>query len=112
MGENWLDTDYETEGVRALEMTVEQLRLVPQDPYRWKWAIIALHNALQAFLVHAVSGSALIEAMTEKFQRRWHEAYERGEILREGERIAPVNELMKRARRLKRYTYKRSSSVG
>lgn len=86
-------------------MTVEQLRLVLVDPYRWKWVIIALHNALQSFLVHAVSGTALVGAMTLKFQRRWHEAYERGEILRTGERLATVKELMERARDLKGYTY-------
>jgi len=58
VGETWLETNYETEGERALEMTVEQLKLVLADPYRWKWIIIALHNALQAFLVHVVSGSS------------------------------------------------------
>lgn len=51
-------------------MTLEQVRLVSDDPYRWKWTIIALHNALQGFLVHAVSGSHKLGAMTVKYQNR------------------------------------------
>jgi len=106
VGETWLDTNYETEGERALQMTVEQLALVLSDPYRWKWVIIVLHNSLQAFLVYTVSGSDQLGAMTEKYQRKWREAYERGEIpSRKGEYLAPVKDLMERARNLKGYTH-------
>ena len=106
MGETWLDTNYETEGERALHLTVEQLALVLSDPYRWKWVIIALHNALQAFLVHTVTGSDQLGAMTEKYQRKWREAFAQGKSPpRKGEYLAPVNDLMKRARTLRRYTY-------
>lgn len=108
MADNWLETDSETEGVLALEMTVEQLSKALDDPYRWKWAIIALHNSLQAFLVHATSGSDKLGAATESYRRRWYEAYERGEFTEAKERLATVGELMQRARKLKGYVYTRS----
>lgn len=105
MGDNWLETDYETEGMLALEMTAEQLSHVLDDPYRWKWVVIALHNALQAFLVHSCSGTDLLGAMTTKYQRQWREAYDRGEILDREGRLAPVGELVERARSLRGYIY-------
>lgn len=54
----WLRTDERKEAIKALEMVLEQISRVKLDVYRWKWIIIALHNALQAFMVLALRGSA------------------------------------------------------
>lgn len=43
--------------VLALEMTLEQLERVDEDPRRWAWALISLHNALQGCMVLALEGS-------------------------------------------------------
>lgn len=89
----WLHTDYETEGALALEMTVEQLRKVTNEPYRWKWVITSLHNAVQAFLVKACSGSDLLGAMTRKYRDHWYEQYAKGQNPTQPERLATVQEL-------------------
>lgn len=79
MPETWMQTDYQTEGVLALEMRVERLGKVLEDPYRWKWVILAAHNSLHSFLVAAVSGSDMLWAMTEKYATHWREQYEKGQ---------------------------------
>lgn len=43
--------------VLALEMTLEQLERVDEDPRRWAWALVSLHNALQGSMVLALKGS-------------------------------------------------------
>ena len=54
----WIETENQKEAVRALEMLHFQLLSVDIDPYSWKWALIALHHALQNFIVASVTGNA------------------------------------------------------
>ncbi|MPZ68792.1 MAG: hypothetical protein GEU71_04605 [Actinobacteria bacterium] len=96
MAEIWMRTDYQHEGVHALEMVVEQLKEVLEDPYRWKWVVVATHNALHAFMVADVSGSDLLGAMTEKYAKHWREQYEKGEHPKKPERLADFPELFER----------------
>ena len=96
MAEIWMRTDYRHEGVHALEMVVEQLGEVPEDSYRWKWVVVATHNALHAFMVAAVSGSDLLGAMTKSYARHWREQNERGEHPTMPERLADFPELFER----------------
>ena len=53
----YLSTDTEREAVGALEATARFLEEVGTDPTMWKWAIIALHNAVQGFMVLALQGT-------------------------------------------------------
>ena len=55
-------TDDEIEAVYALEKALAELRVARGQPYNWKWAILALHNALQGFMVLALrfTNSALV----------------------------------------------------
>ncbi len=53
----YLSTDTEHEAVRALEATAQFLEEAESDPTKWKWAIIALHNAVQGFMVLALQGT-------------------------------------------------------
>lgn len=50
--------------VLALEMTLEQLERVGEDPRRWAWALVSLHNALQGFMVLALKGSGVATVTT------------------------------------------------
>ncbi len=52
-----IETNERIEAVRALDKAREELRRVLADPYYWKWVIIALHNALQGFMVLATQGT-------------------------------------------------------
>jgi hypothetical protein len=49
-----LTTDTLSDAVFSLRMTAECLDKVLDDPHYWKWVIIALHNALQGFMVNAL----------------------------------------------------------
>src|SRR4051812_21138694 len=54
---NWLRTNELEEFIGALEFSVEILPSVSSDLARWKWAVIALHNAVQGALVCAIRGA-------------------------------------------------------
>ena len=47
-------TDEAIEAVYALDKALAELQLARGQPYNWKWAILALHNALQGFMVLAL----------------------------------------------------------
>jgi hypothetical protein len=50
-GPIWVESNEQKEAARALEMLHVQLISAVIDPYSWKWALIALHHAIHAFLV-------------------------------------------------------------
>lgn len=106
----WMRLDLRTEGTRALEMMLEQLEQVVQgdDPYRWKWVILAAHNALQAFMAQAVAGTTELGHLTDKYQMQWEEAYEKGERPAGEPRMAGFMELFQRVqsdRYMKRFVH-------
>ena len=47
-------TDWMTDAVFSLKFFDEQLAKVEEEPLYWKWALIALHNALHGFMVAAL----------------------------------------------------------
>jgi hypothetical protein len=71
-----LSTDAVTEAVRALEKAAELLPTVERDPYQWKWVLIALHNAVQGFMVLALEGSWHVRALTRKDAKRLVQAHD------------------------------------
>jgi hypothetical protein len=52
----WLRLDTLTNAIDNLEMCGYFLRTFP-DPIRWKWAILALHQAIYGFAICAVKGT-------------------------------------------------------
>jgi hypothetical protein len=78
MTERWLRTNSFLETVSALETFTDELRLVGQDAYRWKWAILALHGALQGMMVLALQGSHGLHVLKEEDATRWLEAHAHG----------------------------------
>jgi hypothetical protein len=78
MGEEWLITDEVVEAVSAFEVFAEEVQRVSVDPYRWKWAIIALHSGLQGLMVLALQGSHGLNVLRPEDTDRWLEAHERG----------------------------------
>ena len=54
---NSIVTDEFLETVSALEAAADELERARTDPYRWKWAILALHSALQGMMVIALQDS-------------------------------------------------------
>ena len=54
----WLRTDETNEAIKSLHKTYQFILQIHEDGYNWKWAIIALHNSTQAFMVLALKGTA------------------------------------------------------
>lgn len=77
--EPWLCTDEHKETVAALEMVMESSGKVLVDRYRWKWVIIATHNAAQGFMVLALRHGNGLLALRDDNARQWLKAYEQGE---------------------------------
>lgn len=74
----FLRTDEREEAIRSLEWAAEQASQIGKDPYGWKWVLIALHNAVQGFLVLALwNGNGLL-TLTEKGAAKWLKAYNTG----------------------------------
>ena len=71
----WLRTDETEEAVSALEMLAETAPFLLTDSYRWKWAIIATHNALQGFMVLALRQGNGLLALKDEIAAQWLKAY-------------------------------------
>jgi hypothetical protein len=52
----YLSTNAEEQALGALEATAASLREAEKNPEQWKWAILLLHNAVQSFMVLALTG--------------------------------------------------------
>jgi hypothetical protein len=76
-----LDIDEFHEAVLALDLMSEQLSKIVKsgDPYFWPWVIVALHNAIQGFMVLALRGTNNLAVLTEECAAEWLAAYERGD---------------------------------
>jgi hypothetical protein len=73
----YLRTDELRETVEALRKVADELEAAQTDSYAWKWAIIAMQNAVQNAIVAAISGTDQLGALTKKAAREWLEAYEK-----------------------------------
>lgn len=74
----WLRTNETEEAVSALEMLAEAAPSLLADSYRWKWAIIATHNALQGFMVLALRHGNGLLALKDEIAAQWLKAYRGG----------------------------------
>jgi hypothetical protein len=92
-------TDEEREAVMALRAALEWTnQALHGEVYYWKWAILALHNALQGFMVLALAGSSGLGALTLKSRKKWLEAHEAGAVPPE-EWLMPVPQLFEALQR-------------
>jgi len=92
----WLRTDETSEAVLGLEMVSEQLYKIRNNHYHWKWAIIALHNSFQGFMVLALQGSNGLNIVTDKCSKEWLLAYEQKCCLYPERKLEPFLGLYKR----------------
>lgn len=76
LSDRYLRTDETRELVEALRQVAAQLGVAKTDNYAWKWAIIAMQNAVQNAIVAAISGTDQLGALTRRAARQWLEAYE------------------------------------
>jgi hypothetical protein len=104
-GHRYLKTNELLETVCAFEVFDEELGRVQFDPYRWKWAIIALHNSLQGIMVLSLRGSNSFHVLRQEDVKRWLAAYGKGEPLPGNLKLINFLDLYKRvkSKRMIRY---------
>ena len=78
MGEKYLITDGFVETVSAFETLSDELQRISSDPYRWKWAILAMHSGLQGIMILALQGSHGLHVLKKEDAKRWLDAHENG----------------------------------
>ncbi len=65
-----------SEPLNSIVMAREFLERSGQDPYYFKWTIIAMHNALQGFMVLALMGTSSLSIIRWKKEYNGKTAYE------------------------------------
>ena len=93
--ERYLRTDEYEEAISALEFLSELIPTTASDVYRWKWVILALHSAMQGFMVLALRGSNGLAALKDDVAKAWLGAQEKGTKLPE-ERLDRFESLYKK----------------
>jgi hypothetical protein len=68
-GVQWFRTDEKKEAFECLKFANKTIDEVAADPYYWKWVIIAVHGALQATMVLALTGSTQLRVLSEKSKK-------------------------------------------
>jgi hypothetical protein len=71
----WLRTDEREDAVRSLQWSASLVGAVESDPHTWKWQLVALHNAVQGFMVLALSKGNGLLALRPHIAKKWLEAY-------------------------------------
>lgn len=72
---HYLRTDVANEAVSALEIVSESVTNAKSDTYRWKWAVVALHNSVQGFMVLSLHGGNGLAALEDTVAAEWLVAY-------------------------------------
>lgn len=98
--ENYIEFDEYSDALYSLRHAAFFCAETARDRTMWKWAIIALHNALQGAMVCHLSGTAGLGAL-EKDSRKaaldWHESDRMGQSQPyPEEKVAPANVLFRR----------------
>jgi len=71
----WLKTDEREETVSSLMMVRDASGNIINDTFQWKWIVIALHNALQGFMVSSLRNGNNFRVMPEKLASKCYEAH-------------------------------------
>jgi len=94
---HYLRTDEAEEAISAIEMVSESVAGAKADIYRWKWALIALHSAVQGFMVLALRGSNGLAVLKDDVAAAWLDAHDKNLLLPE-ERLDNYENLYKKAK--------------
>ncbi len=76
----WLQTDEAEDVICSIEHCSICLDLIDRNPVHWKWAIIALQNALQGAMVCHLAGSANVGHLKASNATKWLNWYASGRV--------------------------------
>lgn len=74
--ESFFRTDLISESYNALKMTGNFISEIKSDQYQIKWSIIAMHNALQCFMVLALRGTSDLTIIKQNKQNKNKDIFE------------------------------------
>lgn len=74
----WLRTDERQEFISSVRMVTTSMAAARHEFEHWKWAVIALHNAMQGAMVMALRGTNNFRVMPEKLAEKCIEAHREG----------------------------------
>ncbi|MDT8419215.1 MAG: hypothetical protein RQ754_02185 [Desulfuromonadales bacterium] len=74
----WFRTDEFEEATLSLEKVAETSDQIANDPSQWRWVVIALHNAVQGFMVLALRGTNNISILELESAKEWLKALPTG----------------------------------
>lgn len=74
----YLRTDHWMDAVFSLESATDFSRRVEADAAWWKWSVIAVHAAVQGFMVLALDRGNAIDVMKPAIAAKWLNAYSTG----------------------------------
>lgn len=77
-GPTFVVTDEFLETISALEAVANELERAKADPYRWKWAILALHSAMQGMMALALRSGNNLRILKPEDTKRFLDAVESG----------------------------------
>jgi hypothetical protein len=75
MTDGYLHTDHWVDAVASLEAAQEFSSRITLDNRNWKWLLIALHSAVQGFMVLALEQGNAIRVMRDDIADKWLQAY-------------------------------------
>ncbi len=75
MTEHWLRTNEREQAASALEAVAEWSGRIESDIGYWRWVVLALHNAVQGFMVLALRGSNGLLPLKDDVAAKWLIAY-------------------------------------
>lgn len=73
--ENYVDFSRQDIGQVALDEASSCLTRLPSNKHLWKYAVIAIHNALQCYLSIALRGGSGIDTWKKADAKKWSTAY-------------------------------------
>ncbi|NBN62251.1 hypothetical protein [Pannonibacter tanglangensis] len=76
MSETWIEVDEAQDVAASIRHALRSAQFVGEDPYAWKWVVLALHSALQgACVCHLTETASPLGAVKKKNRREWLEYY-------------------------------------
>jgi hypothetical protein len=79
--EDYVNFDKQDIGQASLDEACSCLIRIRGNKHLWKYAIIAIHNALQCYLAIALRGGSGIDTWKKSHAKKWLKAYEANEDL-------------------------------
>ena len=77
----WVELDRRSDALLSLEMFGDCLKKAHENQIFWKWSIVSIHNALQAYVCMSLRGGSSFRTWRERDLKKWMIAYDNNEQL-------------------------------